>query len=138
MIRTWKKFGSVENITRQKAIDDVVNYGFSGGLWVANEKVHGCFTSDTLITLSNGEQIPISEVEDGMFVLSFDKKRNDFVSSKILKVINSGKDKNKIWVKLYFLDNIIICTSEHLFLTKNRCWVKAIDLNEKDDIIDIF
>ena len=41
MIRTWKKFGSIENITRQKAIDDVVQYGYSGGIWIANEKIHG-------------------------------------------------------------------------------------------------
>jgi intein/homing endonuclease len=31
----------------------------------------------------------------------------------------------------------IICTPDHKFLTRNRGWVKAEDLNFEDDIIDI-
>ncbi len=37
----FQRYGSIENITRQKALDYIVGQGLSGGEWVVQEKVHG-------------------------------------------------------------------------------------------------
>jgi intein/homing endonuclease len=102
---------------------------------VATEKIDGCFKSDQKVMLPNGEQIPISEIKIGDNILAYDEENKKFVYSKVKKVIVKNTDKE--WIKLSFdNDKEIICTSNHLFLTKNRNWIKAKDLNEEDELIE--
>lgn len=37
----FQRYGSIENITRQKSLDYIVQQGLSNGEWVVQEKVHG-------------------------------------------------------------------------------------------------
>lgn len=101
---------------------------FSGSV-----KLHGCFKSDTPVTLANGEQVHISEIVVGTYVNSYDLTQNEFVPQKVLKVLNNGVGKE--WCKLIFDDREIICTKDHLFYTKNRGWIAANDLTEIDEFI---
>jgi hypothetical protein len=96
-------------------------------------KLHGCFEKNTLITLANGERIPISEVKKGMSILSYDLENNKEV---IKEVTNEFKfESNKKWIELVFSDRTVKCTEDHKFYTKNRGWVEAKDLTENDEFI---
>lgn len=51
----------------------------------------------------------------------------DFDGFKISNITNT--------IKIYFDNNTtLICSEDHMILTKNRGWVKALDLNENDNI----
>lgn len=94
-------------------------------------KLHGCFEANSLVTLANGEKIPISEVNIGDFVLSYDINTDTLVEKEVYHTENGVSDKK--WIKLYFDDGSYVkCTEDHKFYTKNRGWVEAKDLNEND------
>jgi len=97
------------------------------------EKLHGCFFKKTLITLANGEEIPISDIVKGMFILSYDIDKDEYVPKEVLDTFKFNSDKE--WLELEFDDRKIICTEDHKFHTKNRGWVEAKDLNENDEFI---
>ncbi len=97
-------------------------------------KIHGCFEKNTLITLANGEKVPISEIQIGTYILSYDVKNDNEILKKITNIFNRIDDKIK-WCKLIFEDRYIICTKDHKFYTKNRGWVEAQFLNNDDIFI---
>ena len=99
-------------------------------------KLHGCFDKDTLVTLSNGEEVSISEINIGDSVLSYDTKENIMVSKIVTNIQNFDSDKK--WLELEFDDGKTIkCTEDHKFYTKNRGWVEASDLTSEDEFIKI-
>ena len=126
----FDRFTSIENINNFPDIFE------EGEIVVATEKIDGCFRKDQKISLVNGEQIPISEVETGDMVLSYDEKEKDFVASKVEDVVSQNISKE--WIGLSF-DNgkEIVCTTDHLFLTKNRGWVEATELEEEDELVEL-
>jgi len=93
-------------------------------------KLHGCFEKNTLITLANGEQIPISEITAGDYVLSYDTKIDAQVIKPVINVFKRNLDKE--WCKVIFDSGEIICTKDHKFFTKNRGYVEAQHLDCKD------
>ena len=98
-------------------------------------KIHGCFDGDTLITLANGEEVPISEIQIGDIILSYDINHNFFIEKEVECTENSTSDKE--WIKLTFDNNSFIeCTIDHKFFTTNRGWVMAGELNERDVFIE--
>lgn len=98
-------------------------------------KLHGCFEKNTLITLANGEQVPISEIEVGDYVLSYDLLNDKIVEKQVYNIENV--ESNKKWVKLFFDNNTYIeCTEDHKIFTKNRGWVEAINLNSDDIFLE--
>lgn len=123
----FSKLTDIENIRNQPDTFE------EGQIVAITEKIDGCFRYDQKVMLANGEQIPISEIKKGYMVLSYDSEK-DFVASYVTNVITRSADGE--WVKLFF-DNgeEIICTVNHLILTKNRGWVKAQDLTEEDDFV---
>lgn len=99
-------------------------------------KLHGCFDKDTPVTLSNGEEVPISEINIGDSVLSYDTKENMILNKIVTNTQNFESDKN--WLELEFDDSKIIrCTEDHKFYTKNRGWVEASNLTTEDEFIKI-
>jgi len=98
-------------------------------------KLHGCFDKNSLVTLSNGEEIPISEINVGDSILSYDFEFNRFVDKKVVNTENFKSNKN--WVELVFDNNSSIkCTEDHKIYTKNRGWVEAINLTEEDVFLE--
>lgn len=102
---------------------------------IYTEKIHGCFTPETNVMLANGEFIQIQNVSVGDFVLSYNEATSEFEPQPVEAILDNGNCGN--WIELKF-DNgkIIICTLNHLFLTK-RGYVKAKDLQENDEFIAI-
>lgn len=98
-------------------------------------KLHGCFEKNTLVTLANGEEVPISDIKVGDYVLSYDFKNNVIVENEVYDIDSSVSDKK--WLKLYFdNDTFIKCTEDHKFFTKNRGWVEAKDLDSNDEYLE--
>lgn len=97
-------------------------------------KLHGCFSKNTLITLADGDRIPIDSLTKGTQILSYDFINSTQVISEIEEVYIN--DLEKEWIKLSFDDGTEInCTEDHKFYTANRGWVKAIELNNDDEFI---
>jgi hypothetical protein len=98
-------------------------------------KLHGCFEKNTLVTLANGEQIPISDINIGDQVLSYDIEKDNFVEKEVYHIENGISDKK--WIKLTFDNNSYIeCTDDHKFYTKNRGWIEAKYLTENDVFVE--
>lgn len=98
---------------------------------IATGPGRGCFVTGTRVKMSDGLYCPIDMIQIGEEVIdAFGNKQ------KVIDTLEYNIDEEI--VELEFENNIKIkCTKEHEFLTKNRSWVKAIDLNEEDDIITI-
>ena len=94
-------------------------------------KLHGCFQKDTLVKLSNGENVRISDMIEGCYIKSFDIKSKDYTDNKVIRVINQSL--NKKWVKLIFDSSELICTEDHKIWTNNRGYVEAKDLTVFDE-----
>ena len=99
-----------------------------------NEKgiIH-CLDENSFVTMSNNEKIKIKDVIPGSFVKSWNEKTAIFEDQKVLDVIDQGI---KECIELSFSDeSSIICTENHLILTKNRGWIFAKYIDENDDIM---
>jgi len=96
----------------------------------ATEKIHGCFEKNSLVTLANGEQIPISQITEGSYILSYNHKTKKQEAKKVIKSIN--QKLNKGWLKLIFDKTEIICTKDHKIWTDNRGYVEAQYLTSED------
>ena len=94
------------------------------------EKIHGCFEKNSLVTLANGEQVPISKIKEGVYILSYNHETKQQEVKKVIKSINQKLKKD--WCKLVFDKSIIICTKDHKIWTENRGYVEAQLLKETD------
>jgi len=124
----WK-YTDLENIKHYPSVIQ------DGEEVVMTEKCHGCFHSDTKVMMANGEELPISEINAGDMILSFDIPSKSFVPQEVLATY--VKEPNDLrWMCLSFENGRkVICTEDHRFLTTNG-WKKAIELNEIDDLIE--
>ena len=104
--------------------------------WANNNEVvcgpaRGCFVPDSMVKLADNSMKPIQEVTIGDEVISHDGTTN-----VVLHTLSY--DVSEDIIELEFEDGrIISCTSDHKFFTSNRGWVKAIDLNEEDDVVEV-
>ena len=96
----------------------------------------GCFTGDTEVLVYNNFElstVKISEIDklNDARVITYDDSTKGPVFSKVK---GSGITKMVKEILVIELNNseIIKCTPDHKFLTKNRGWVNAIDLYEND------
>lgn len=97
-------------------------------------KLHGCFSKQTLVTMADGSQLPISEINVGDNILSYDFDKNDYAPKEVTHCCNFDLDKD--WIELEFDNGTKIkCTQDHKFFTKNRGWIDAKELNESDIFI---
>jgi len=132
---------SVTDHVRYKGKDQEGNPIFDPGAtlpvitFTGTTKLHGCFKYDTKIALANGEQENISDIKKGTYVLTYDFNNESYSVAKVINLMNNNY--NKKWIELIFDNgNIITCTEDHLFYTKNRGWIQANDLNNMDEFID--
>jgi len=99
---------------------------------VGYEKLHGCFEKNSLVSLANGESIPISKIKEGTYVLTYNEKTNKVEPQRVIKSLCRKLDKE--WCKLIFDKTEIICTKDHKIFTKNRGYVEAYKLSVNDEI----
>ena len=108
-------------------------------------KLDGCVHGDTLIATNKGD-IPISDIVDNNNNIQKDLKvigRNfefeDLAFDSIGSLINVSKNNgDKNWIEIELEDGSKIkLTEDHEVHTRNRGWVEAGKLTEKDDLTEI-
>ena len=93
-----------------------------------------CHPAGTLITKSNGEQIPIEEIKIGDSVASFHELKG-IVSSMVENLFVRNSEEI---LKLEMDDGTtLFLTSEHPIYVKFKGWVLAKDLTTKDILLKI-
>ncbi len=98
---------------------------------IATGPGRGCFVPGSRVKMADEMYCPIDMINIGDEVIDAHGKKQ-----KVIDVLEYTIDEEIL--ELEFENNIIIrCTKDHEFLTKNRSWVKASDLNESDDIVNI-
>lgn len=138
-----KKFPSIESFkvlirevtqdTRYAGKDEAGNVIFNNNplpnlTFIGTTKIHGCVSSDTLVTLADGDRIKIKDVKNGTSILSYNEKTNSIEYDVVNEVVIQELDKE--WVELVF-DNgsVLKCTADHPILTTDG-WVNAENLEE--------
>ena len=122
----FNKFPSLENTYRQKEIDQIVNQGLADQGYIVTEKVHGCFTHDTKISLSDGTTKKIGEIVNEKYdgcVLSV-TPQGDIVESKIINWFDNGYSDDWLKVSIRIKNakgsaRVLTVTPNHEFFTKN-------------------
>ena len=134
--------GSLDKDTKVAGIVEWYNkYAPKGGCKiVVTPKVDGCFKHDSKVMMANGEERPISEIKEGMSVLSFNEKTGKTEPKKVVSVLVRKSEpsvQQPKWMILKFTGKEpITCTVDHPFLTHNRGWVEAQNLNDGDQLVE--
>ena len=103
--------------------------------FTTSEKIHGCFDKDTLVTLANGENVKISELTPGCYILTYNIDSGEQEPKQVKNVIN--QNLNKRWLRLTFDKATLLCTEDHKIYTKNRGYVEARNLKDTDIFVTL-
>jgi len=143
--------GALTNIKSIEIVDEKVDYVYdiqveSNNNFFANDiLIHNCvvldecLTEESIITLADGTKKTIGEIvksKTPVKVLSFDEKQNKLVEADVIDFKKIPLKKQLLEIKLED-GKTIKCTEDHKFYTRNRGWVEAKNLTEKDDLINI-
>ena len=93
-----------------------------------------CFTGETPVMTNKGTT-PISGLKIGDNILSYDNNSDNLEIRKVSQVHVRDYSGELINILLES-GELIRVTPDHLFLTKNRGWVKAKELTIEDDLYD--
>ena len=103
-------------------------------------KWDGCVHEDTVVLTNDGDKT-IREIVESDKLLSVigNNLEEQIKIDKSTPIIDRyAKDGNKEWVEVVFENGESIkVTEDHELYTTNRGWVKAIELNENDDIKEL-
>jgi len=91
-----------------------------------------CIEENSNIKIHDGTTKKIKNILNGDIIKTFNEDKKVFENKKVINKFDNGERE---CIKLKFKNKELICTFDHLILTKNRGWIKAIDLNKKDDVI---
>ena len=110
-------------------VQDIVNY-VKDNSWLPGPG-RGCFIPDTNVKMYDGTIKKIYQINIGDIVI--DAYGNPQEVYDTLQY-----DINEDIIELIFEnEKTIRCTKDHKFLTKNRGWVEAQYLSDKDDIVEV-
>lgn len=99
--------------------------------------VDECLHPSTMITMSDGSKKRIDEIKVGEKILSYNLDKKILENDEVIKVYeNLQKSSQEEMYELEFDNGVKIqVTGNHKFLTKNRGYIRADEINEKDDVI---
>ena len=133
-ICTWQSL----NILEKKSKDDDEILSLAEFLeQVSTVMVDECFDGDTLIATPDGKK-PIKELKVGDKVINLCEKTKKYKEDTIIKIHkNLMNSKSEKMLELVFNNGQLIkVTANHKFLT-NKGWLRADELTEDLEIIDI-
>lgn len=91
-----------------------------------------CLAGSTFVETVNG-RIPISKVKHGDYVYCYDEEKEEITLAQIEHPRITGRNK-RLW-RVYTDKDTILCTEDHKFLTFNRGWVIAKELQFGDSVV---
>lgn len=95
---------------------------------------HQCLTGDTLISLIDGGQIPIKDVEAGMIVWGSDLATGQRTAQVVLESVQTSPYRQDL-LRIESADgNVLTCTADHRVWTK-RGWIEARNLTLDDEVL---
>jgi DNA polymerase-3 subunit alpha len=110
-------------------VQDIVNY-VKDNSWLPGPG-RGCFIPDTNVKMYDGTTKKIYQINIGDIVI--DAYGNPQEVYDTLQY-----DINEDIIELIFEnEKTVRCTKDHKFLTKNRGWVEAQYLSDKDDVVEV-
>lgn len=94
-----------------------------------------CLDSNTEVVTLNGNK-KICDIDPNTdMLLTYNEKTQDYEYEQPLELLEVRTGSEEPMVKLTFDDGtILVCTSDHKILTKNRGWVEAQHLSDMDDL----
>jgi hypothetical protein len=133
-ICTWQSLNIIEKRFRDGEQDWELDDFAEGVVCIM---VDECFDGDTLVTTPRGK-IPIKDLKAGDRVINLCEKTKQYKEDTVVKVHkNLTHSASEKMLELEFDNNVIIkVTANHKFLT-NKGWVRADELTEDLEIIDI-
>ena len=133
---------NVESLRNKDILDKIVKYCKNGkiAMCIADE-IHKCFDYNSKVTTDKG-LISIGDIVTNKLnvkVKSYNKQTNTFEWKQITNWFKNEVSTNLLELKIQTAQGIktIKCTDTHKFYTTNRGWVKAKDLTDEDDLLDI-
>ena len=109
-----------------------------------SQKLHGCLSADTWITLADGSRRPIRDIvksQEELCVMGIDSN-GDLVPSKIVNKFNNGHTDDWLTVKVsqngrkrYVGPRNIQVTSNHQFFVKGKGYIPAEGLHAGDVLV---
>jgi hypothetical protein len=94
----------------------------------------GCFHPSMRVVMDNGLPVLISDVKKGDVVVSHDGSRQ-----KVIDVFEYEVDEDLVEIEMND-GRILRCTPDHLILVRKddrQIWIRACDLKEGDDIVEV-
>ena len=112
------------------------NYGGSGGGGGGS-----CFLQGTMITMVDGKQLPIEDIQVGMEVLSFNDKTNKITHNKVLEVFHHTIEETNAYL---IINDKIKVTENHVMYVPNdryteddgHIWLRADHIEVGDYLYD--
>ena len=122
------KKGAIDGV--KKFTNNVTNYHQVGKLKPEYDLVvlDECFVKGTLV-----DGTPIEDIKVGDLIRSYNEVTKQIEFKKVTNIFK--KERKEQLVKVKFNNNVIQCTTSHLFMTKNHGWVKAKDLTNEHEIL---
>jgi hypothetical protein len=94
-----------------------------------------CLDPNTEVVTLNGNKRICNIDPNADMLLTYNEKTQDYEYEQPIEVIEVRTGSQEPMVKLTFDDGtILVCTSDHKILTKNRGWIEAQHLSEVDDL----
>lgn len=107
---------------------------YEDGHFVGVFQFTACLSETSMITMPDYSKKSIKDVLKGDVVISYNEEKKCFEEKEVLEFYDQGE---KECIEIQLESGLKIeCTYDHKFLTSNRGWVEAVDLNEEDDIIE--
>ena len=100
---------------------------------IVTQKSNSCITGDTLVTLENGQQIPVGELKDGDKIRVWDFERGCITSTPLTGFFKNNVDEGLDIIRVEFEDgsNVGVIV-EHLFFDLNEGKFIAINSDSQE------
>jgi GTP cyclohydrolase I len=94
-----------------------------------------CVVGSTFVEIPRG-RIPIKYLKDGDWIYTVDSTTKELGIAQCKNPRLTAKDAQL--VRVYADNDSVLCTPNHRFLTHNRGWVEAQDLQYRDSIVSFY